>query len=278
MNALQAPAYLVLAFVLCWLGKLAYGLLHPRTKLGREITARENVAFAVPLGAYYFGILLVMGGPFSGTAHGAFISDLVKTGAWGLLSIAMLNVAWFADRRVLFRGIELHREILDRKNLAAGVAVAGSYLANALIILGALTGEGPLLATVVLWLYAQLLLSLAIVATDRWMDVDLAAEIGRGNVAACLAYTGTLVAMGNVLRMSLAGSFTGWGPAFASVTGYGVGGVLLLFIARELTHRLLLSGVTIRHELLEEKVPNAGVGYLVALLSLGASILIGWCI
>jgi hypothetical protein len=39
-----------------------------------------------------------------------------------------------------------------------------------------------------------------------------------------------------------------------------------------------LPGVTIRHEVVEQTVPNVGVGYLEALFYLGASFLIVWAL
>jgi hypothetical protein len=53
-------------------------------------------------------------------------------------------------------------------------------------------------------------------------------------------------------------------------------GVVLLFVVRWLTDVLLLPGVTIRHEVLEQEVPNVGVGYIEAVFYVGASLLIGW--
>jgi hypothetical protein len=82
--------------------------------------------------------------------------------------------------------------------------------------------------------------------------------------------------MGNILRMAISGSFEGWGNGFAAATGYALAGLAILFVARWLTDWLLLPGVTIRHEVLEQEVPNVGVGYLEALFYLGLSILIGW--
>jgi hypothetical protein len=90
-QGLSAVAYLVVAFALCWVGKLAYGLFHPGTRVDRELTARDNVAFAVPLGAYYLGILIVMGAPLSGQARPGLGQDLLATAGWGLLAVTLLT-------------------------------------------------------------------------------------------------------------------------------------------------------------------------------------------
>jgi uncharacterized membrane protein YjfL (UPF0719 family) len=272
----SAVTYVLLSFVLCWIGKLAYGLFQPGLRVDREVTARDNLAFAVPLGAYYLSILIVMGAPLSGQSRGGLLRDAASVALWGFLAVVLLNVASWLNRRILFGGVALAREILDRNNVAAGILVAGSHIANALLILGALADEGGLLPAAVFWVYAQVLLMVAIVTFLRLVGYDLPTEIGRGNQAVALTVAGVLVGTGNVLRMSISGPFEGWSAGFAAATGYALAGLVLLFVVRQLTDWMLLPGVTIRQEVLEQEVPNVGVGYLEALFYLGASFLVGW--
>jgi uncharacterized membrane protein YjfL (UPF0719 family) len=275
-SGLAAATFLLLTFVLCWVGKMAFGWFHGHSLVDRELTARDNLAYAVPLGAYYLAILIVMGGPLSGQSRGNLLHDALAVSAWGILAIVLLNLASLTNRRFVFRGVDLAHEILERQNLAAGIVLAGSYVANALLILGALADEGGLQPAAVFWLYGQVLLTLAALAFLRLVGYDLRAEIGRGNRAVALTLAGALIAIGNILRMSITGPFEGWTTSFAAATGYALAGLALLFVVRQLTDWLLLPGVTIRQEVLEQEVPNVGVGYLEGLFYLGASLLIGW--
>ena len=272
----QAGTYLLLSFGLCWVGKRAYGLFLPQARVDRELTDRDNLAFALPLGAYYLGILIVMGGPLSGPARGNLWRDAVSVVAWGLLAVLLLNLAAVANRRVLFRGFDFTDEILERGNVAAGIVAAGSHIANALLVLGALADEGGFVPAAVFWVYGQVLLMVAAFVFLRLVRYDLPAEVRKGNRAVALTLAGVLVAIGNVVRMSITGPFEGWTPAFAASTGYAMAGLVLLFVARQLTDWVLLPGVTIRQEVVEQEVPNIGVGYLEGLFYLGASFLIGW--
>ena len=274
--SVQAVISLLLCFALCWVGKHAFGLFHPQVRVDLELTAKDNLAFAVPLGAYYLGILIVLGGPLSGEPSGSLVWDAGLLVAWGLLAVVLLDVAAFAADRLLFPRIDLHTEIVQGSNLAAGILVAGFHLSSALLVLGALAGEGGLFPAAVFWLYAQCLLTLAAGVFLRLVHEDLSGEIRRGNQAVALSVAGLLVAMANILRMAITGSFEGWGAGFAAATGYALAGLAILFVARWLTDWLLLPGVTIRHEVLEQPVPNVGVGYLEALFYLGISILVGW--
>lgn len=274
----QVVVSVLLGFVLCWVGKLAYGLFHPRTRLDVEVAAKDNLAFAVPLGAYYLGILIVMGAPLSGQARGGVVQDSLSVVGWGVLAVAFLNLGSLVKRKILFRELDLYGEILEQKNVAAGILAGGFHIANALLILGALGDEGGLLPAAVFWLYAQVLLALAAAVFLRLTHENLTAEIRRGNQAVALSLAGVLVAMGNVLRLAVSGPFEGWGAGLASATGYALAGLAILFAARWLFDWLLLPGVTIRHEILEQEVPNTGVGYLEALIYLGTSFLIAWAL
>jgi hypothetical protein len=90
---LSAVTYLALSFLICWVGKAAYGVFHPRVRVDREMTARDNLAFAVPLGAYYLGILIVMGAPLSGQPRGDLWRDAGLRRRLGPLAMVLLNVA-----------------------------------------------------------------------------------------------------------------------------------------------------------------------------------------
>lgn len=278
MNPVLMVAYLLLGYALCLLGRQGLGVFLPDLDVDRELTAKDNPAFAVPLGAYYLGILLALGGPLAAPGTGRGVQDLVSAAAWGVLAVVMLNISLTAHRRLMLRGVDLRREIVDRRNLAAGVLLAGAVLANALLVLGALSGDGGLAPAAGFWVYAQLLLTGAAWAAPRLLRYNLPAEIRKGNTALALAAAGLWVGMGNILRMAVTGHFEGWSQGLAASTAYAAGGLAFLFLARELTDRLLLPGVTVRGEILEQSRPNAGVGYLLAAFYLGASILVGWCL
>jgi len=274
-RGLNALVFLAICFVLVWIGKLVYGWFHPGARVDREVTARDNVAFAVALGGYYFGILIVVGGPLSAPSRGSLSWDALLVAIWGLVAILLLNVAALASGRVLFGGLDPASEV-ERGHLATGIVLAGSHVANALLILGAMSDEGGALPAAVFWIYAQALLYACAVLFLRWVRYDVRAELQRDNRAVGFALAGVLVAIGNVLRLSITGPFEGWVPGFMTATAYAVAGLALLFVARWLTDWLLLPGVTFHEEVVEQAVPNIGVGYLEAVFYIGASLLIGW--
>src|SRR5207249_2709571 len=142
MHGLETLVMLAVCFALCFLGKLAYGLFHPSTNVDRELTARDNFAFALQLGGYYLGILIAVGAPLTSPGSGDLRRDVVSVALWGLLAIVLLNLASLIKRQLALRSIDLAREVVERGNVAAGIVLAGVHLANALLVLGALSGEG----------------------------------------------------------------------------------------------------------------------------------------
>jgi len=50
----------------------------------------------------------------------------------------------------------------------------------------------------------------------------------------------------------------------------------LLFASTWITDWLLLPGVTVHHEVVEQEIPNVGVGYIEGLFYVGVSLLVGW--
>jgi uncharacterized membrane protein YjfL (UPF0719 family) len=274
-RGLDALVFLAVCFLLAWVGKLVYGWFHAGARVDREVTARDNLAFAVALGGYYLGILIVVGGPLSSPSRGSLAWDAVLVAGWGALAILLLNVAALVSRRVLFGGFDVNDEV-RRGHLASGIALAGSHVANALLVLGALSDEGGLLPAAVFWIYGQVLLEVCAVAFVRVVRYDVADELRRDNRAVGFVLAGVLVAIGNVLRLSITGPLAGWAPGLVATTSYAVAGLGLLFAARWLTDWLLLPGVTFREEVVEQSIPNVGVGYLEAVFYVGASLLIGW--
>jgi uncharacterized membrane protein YjfL (UPF0719 family) len=276
LDTLQSLLYLALGILLCAAGKAAHGAFNRRVEHDSQLVIKDNVAFAVPMAAYYFSILLCLGAAFSGPERGSLAKDLALTAGWGLASIVLLNLGAALARPWLFSGLSPEAEIVDRGNLAAGILAAGSYAASGLVTLGALSSHARLLPALALWGYGQALLTLSVRVLPLVLGYRTSPEIARGNRAVALAASGALVAVGNVLRLALTAAPPEASGAVAVVTGYALLGVALLPICSAAAQRLLWSGFTARHELLEQQHPNEGVGFLMCCFYVGASLLVGW--
>ena len=54
--------YLVSAYVLFWLGKVVFDLIHREFRVAEELLKKNNAALALALGGYYLGLVFAIGG------------------------------------------------------------------------------------------------------------------------------------------------------------------------------------------------------------------------
>lgn len=265
--------FLALGLGLCAAGK---AVLRRRLRVDEELLVRDNLAAALPVGAFYLAVLLALGGPLTAPSSGSLGADALGTFAWGLAALAAVLAGDALSRRTLFASLDVESE-LKRGNLSVGLVAAGAHAANGLVALGALAGDGggPLPA-LVFWAYGQLWLALAARALPLLLRARLHHELRRDNRAAALAFMGALIGVGNITRIAVGGPFEGWSVGFAEATGYAAAGLALQFLVAELADRALLPGVTIRSSVID--APKVAVGAVLALFHVGASILVGWAL
>ena len=259
------------ALVLCYIGKWLYAWIQRWPRLDHELTARDNQAFAVPLGAYYLGLFFLVAGSGSSGEEVSFLNSCVT----GLVGVIMLNIGMRLMDHVFFRGLHLHGRIIHGRSLPAGVLMAGSHLACALVVWGALADRGGWPVTVFFWIYGQLILLVAGQLFCKLSRYRLITELRRGNLAVALPVAGSLIAIGNVVRLSLTGPFLGWSNSLAACTSYAFVGVGILMMVRRGWG--WLPGVD-RHEIVRQEVPNNGIGFLLAIFYVGLSLLVGWAL
>ncbi len=274
--SLGVGARLALGLVLCWLAQRVYALTHRREHAAGELTRRENAAYAAALGGYVVGVLFAVGAPLL-WARGAPLSELPAAAGWGALDIVLINVASLVKRRLVLRRLSLSAQV-HRGNLSAGILAGGTHLANGLLVYGAVGPERGLAHSLALWAYGQVWLSAAAALLPFALRSPLWREIERDNRAVAWSAAGALVACANLMRLALTGEFWGWADSFVAVSTYAALGLSALLLVTELLDLALLRGVSLRRELIERKEPNAGLGFLLAAVWVGSSLLAGWCL
>lgn len=270
---------LVVGFGLFWLGQLAYQkLFRRRMELNVELFVKDNPAVAIALVGYYLGIVIALGGALdkSAVSWQDKVQSLATYGATVILF--MLAGAWVGDRLIL-RCFQCDREIIQERNVGAATVEAGNHIANGLILNAALAGDsGTWLVALVCWLLGLGVLVLVSVVYPRVAKYNVFSEIEkRNNPAAGVALAGLLIATGNIVRIAFAAEFENW---LVSFTQYGL--VLLfslisLVAIRWLADLILVPGVKISDEIVNQEVPNLGAGLIEAFAYIAASFLIAWC-
>jgi uncharacterized membrane protein YjfL (UPF0719 family) len=269
---------IAIGFLLFWLGQLAYRkLFRRRMELNLELFVKDNPAVAIALVGYYFGIVIALGGVLDKTL--SILSEkFLNLASYGCLVILlMLAGAWVGDRLIL-KHFDCDREIIQERNIGAAFVEAGNHIANGLILNASLGGEGGnLLVGFACWLIGLGVLVLASVVYPRFAKYNVFREIEkRNNPAAGIACAGLLVATGNIVRIAFAPEFQDWVSSFR-VYGLNLWFCLALLVAiRWLADLILVPGVKISDEIVNQEVPNLGAGLIEAFAYIAASFLIAW--
>lgn len=269
---------IAIGFLLFWLGQLAYRkLFRRRMELNLELFVKDNSAVAIALVGYYFGIVIALGGVLDKTLS-ILPEKLLNLASYGgLVILLMLAGAWVGDRLIL-KHFDCDREIIQERNIGAAFVEAGNHIANGLILNASLAGEGGnLLVGFACWLIGLGVLVLASVVYPRFAKYNVFREIEkRNNPAAGIACAGLLVATGNIVRIAFAPEFEDWVSSFR-VYGLNLLFCLALLVAiRWLADLILVPGVKISDEIVNQEVPNLGAGLIEAFAYIAASFLIAW--
>jgi uncharacterized membrane protein YjfL (UPF0719 family) len=181
--------------------------------------------------------------------------------------------------RIVFTRFKIYDEVIRDKNCGVGMIGAANHVAMGLIIYGAISGEGGgLISVFAFWALGQLVLILAAWLYQAIVPYDLHQEMERDNVAVGVAFAGVFLAMGNVVRFGIAGSFISWRQDLVFFATVVVFGLVTLPLVRFATDKIILPGRSLTDELVHQEKPNVGAGAIEACVYLAMSFLIGWCV
>ncbi|GAB6144117.1 DUF350 domain-containing protein [Desulfocicer niacini] len=278
--------YFIIFFILFYIGKLCYNLLHRDFNLNIELVENDNPAVALAVTGYYAGLVIALGGAIVGPSHG-LVKDLIDLTLYGLLSILLLNLSTYLCDWVILYRFKIKDELLRDRNQGTGAVLFGTSMASGFVIYGAVSGVGGGMDTaVVFWAMGQLLLLAVSKVYNFILPFDIHTEIEKDNVAAGVAFSGTLIAMGVVLGLAAEGDFISWTDNITTFIAYAITGLVSLPFIRTLTDALLLPGVKLSDEIIglrndksiETRGPNVGAAYLEAFSYIAGAFIVFWCI
>ncbi|MAE71672.1 MAG: hypothetical protein CME06_14540, partial [Gemmatimonadetes bacterium] len=247
-------AYVASGLALLILAKIAKDITTPFS-IDEELTARDNRALALSISGYYLGVTAI----FIGAATGADIeaatrleaaAELGGDLAYAIGGIVLLNLGrWLLDRLVLPR-FSTRKEIIEDRNIGTGAVEAGAYVATALVVAGAAHGEsGGAMSTLAFFAAGQVALIAFAKLYDWITPYDLHEEIESDNVAAGVAFGGSMVAIGVVLLRATMEPYVGFAENAGHFLPLIVIGFVALVVARFVTDRALLPNSSLSHEI-----------------------------
>lgn len=273
-------------YLLFYLGKKVYSLVHRDYDLEKELVHKDNPAVALAITGYYTGLVLSIGGAIVGPSNG-FASDIIDLLLYGSLSIVLLNISCvLCDKIILYR-FRMTDELVRDRNQGTGAVSMGVSVASGFLIYGAVSGEGGTLWTAVsFWAIGQVILIIAGLVYNRILSFDIHEEIEKDNVAAGVGFAGALIAVGIVVGLAAEGDFTSWSEDLPHFMGISIVGLVLLPIIRFLTDKVLLPSVNLSDEIIglkpdksiETRGPNVGAAYIEAFSYIAGAFIICWCV
>jgi uncharacterized membrane protein YjfL (UPF0719 family) len=195
------------ALVLLGLARLVQQWLYGQT-LHTLLTEGDNPAIGIAVAGYLFGVIWTTT-VLLGNLSYELVPDLLGVLLYGGVGIVLLTAVALGTCRI-FLGMGV-QEQLTARNMAAGIVVAGVYIATSLTYSGGLSGEGGGFWIMLLFFLLGQLALLGITYAFRWLtSYDDVQEIAAGNVAAALALTGLLIAVGVIVGWAVSGDYLGF--------------------------------------------------------------------
>ena len=258
-------AFLLLYVLLMVLGKWIKDKFTP-FEIDDELVGQQNLALATAYFGYIVGLNAIFIGAVLGPSEG-LLNDLIKVGGYSLLGIILLNAARVINNRLILYKFNNFKEIIEDQNEGTGAVQGASYIASGLIVAASIHGEGGGMETAVaLFVICQMAMILMTFVYDKITPFDVHDEIEKDNVAAGLAFSGSLIGIAIILAKGAAGDFVDWPGHLIAMFSYCLVAFVTLPIFRIVLDKVLIWGIDLNKAISEER--NTGAG----LLELGSTL------
>ena len=226
---LITATYVGIALFFMLMGRLVSNVLF-RSK---RTTQQPNLALSVRHGGLYLAIAIAMTSALQGNASG-FVQDVLEVLRDGAVIVFALIAAQWLNEWLIVPGLDNDQAVADG-NTAVALTEFGSYIATGMIASASFGGgEGSWLTAIVFFVVGQLALIGGFWAQELLLPGSFLDGVKRGREGAGVAVAGVLIALGVILRASIAGPFLGWTASFRALGLYAAGGILFLVLFQEI--------------------------------------------
>jgi uncharacterized membrane protein YjfL (UPF0719 family) len=274
--------YILSGFVIFIIGKIAFKQLHPKINIQQELVEKDNFAFIISYVGYFAALTIAIGGSIVGESYG-FLIDIQHIFIYGIAATILLLIAAWISNKVILNKFDLKKEIITDKNEGSGIIEAAIYIANGLILYGALIGESETLIEgistfLAYWAIGNIVLIIASKIFIAWMSYSIHDEVEKDNVAAGVSFAGAILAIGIITMNAILDPFVDWSTTLIDISLQTVMGCILLPIMRVFADKILLPGRKLTDEIINQEKPNIGAGLIEAFAYIASAILITWSI
>lgn len=205
-----------------------------------EIETKKNFSMGLMRSGLYLGIAIGMAGALSdnGIEH-KFWKDVSMLFIDGILIVPLFIIARLINDKLILAQANNDDEI-GRGNIAVGVAEFGSLLGTGFILNGSFSGEGSVLSSIVFFILGQVSFIVFHLITEKIGGYNTRKHVKEGNVAAGIFLAAKFIALGLILRASIAGPSLGWSDDIASFSISAVAGVIILLFFNRIADWIFL--------------------------------------
>jgi len=228
-RVLTIAAYVAIALLFMLAGRLVSDALFRSKRTAQQ----PNLALSVRHGGLYLAIAIAITSALQGNG-GGFAQDVIEVLRDGAVIVFALIAAQWLNEWLIVPGFDNDQAVANG-NTAVALTEFGSYIATGMIASASFGGgEGSWLTAIVFFVVGQLALIGGFWAQELLLPGSFLDGVRRGSDGAGVAVAGVLIALGVVLRASIAGPFLGWGASFRALALYAVGGILFLVLFQEI--------------------------------------------
>lgn len=256
---LAAPLSLLLLYLaVFWVSKWAANKFTPYD-INSEISEKHNKAIAISLSGYLIAVTIIFASALIGPSHG-ILQDLILVGGYSVVGIILLNISRVINDKLILYKFQNKSELVEDQNEGTGAVVAGSFIASGLIVAGAIHGQGGGIETAIAFFaVGQLALILFSKIYNLITPYDIHDEIEKDNVAAGVAFGGTLIALGIILMNGASGNFISWGNNLSKFALVSCSALIILPIFRYIMDKCLIPHYDLNHEIQNDRNISAGI-------------------
>ncbi|MBT4921571.1 MAG: DUF350 domain-containing protein [Rickettsiales bacterium] len=270
-DALKASAFIATYIALFCLAKIFKDIL-TSYNISDELVKKDNVAVSLTMSGYYLATSFIFVGALIGPSIN-FVTDLISVTIFSLLGLVFLNLSRWVTDKIILRKFCNVTELTKNKNLAVASVQFGTYIATGLIAAGAISGQGGgLISALIFFVLGQATLLIFSLIYDLLTPYCIHQELAKKNLAAGVAFSGTMIALGIIILNGIAGDFLSWKQdviSFLSASGIAF---VFLPIIRIIMDRMVVPGSNLSSEISKDK--NVGAGFLEASIAISFALIL----
>lgn len=273
----RSGLFLVVCLGLFVIARLVFKLFNRSLNTSKELTDKDNFAFYLGYTAYFVGFVLIVGGVMNSGGEQSFTKELYLTLIYGAVGIIMLNVVAFINDRMMHPKLHLWKEIEEGKK-ASGVLKGASYLSTGIIISGVMLTEvdKPVEGAIFL-VFALVIATIGFLYYNLITPFNIRSEVYNGNTAVAISTAGAQIAFAILIYAGFQIEHTSWQDSLISIGVDVLGGFILLPLIRFVVDKIFVPKRRITDELINQEVPNVGLGLFEATAYIGGALLFIWC-